>query len=181
MINNNSMKIKILITGPPRSGKSTLMVKLIEYFSKRQITVFGFLTPEVREGNNRIGFDLVDIKTKETEKLARKGNFNTKHHVGKYCVFIEKFEKFISNFEVIKFQQEDLIMIDEIGKMELFSKKFQEFIIKIFASNISIIATIGLTVKHSIKDHLLNLPDVKIFNLNSQNFHRTYQKIISII
>ena len=175
------MKTKILITGPPRSGKSTLIVELIEYFSKRQINVFGFLTPEVREGNNRIGFDIVDIKTKQREKLARKGNFNAKYHVGKYCVFIEKFEKFISNFENVTLQQEDLIVIDEIGKMELFSKKFQEFIIKIFGSNISIIATIGLAIKHSIKDHLLNLPDVKIFNLNSQNFHSTYQKIISII
>ena len=175
------MKTKILITGPPRSGKSTLIVRLIKYISKRQITAYGFLTPEVREGNNRIGFDIVDIKTKEREKLARKGSFNTKHHVGKYCVFIEKFEKFLSHFENIKFQQDDLIIIDEIGKMELFSKKFQEFIIKIFASNISIIATIGLTVKHSMKDHLLNLPNVKLFNLNSQNFHRTYQKIISMI
>ena len=175
------MKTKILITGPPRSGKSTLIVRLIEYVSKRQITAYGFLTPEVREGNNRIGFDIVDIKTKEREKLARKGNYNTKHHVGKYCVFIEKFEKFLSHFENIKFQQDDLIMIDEIGKMELFSKKFQEFIIKIFASNISIIATIGLTVKHSIKDHLLNLPGVKNFNLNNQNYQKTYQKITSMI
>jgi len=157
------------------------MVKLIEYFSKRQYNVHGFLTPEVREGNNRIGFDLVDIKTQEREKLAREGNFNTKYHVGKYCVFIEKFEKFISNFENIKFQQEDLFMIDEIGKMELFSKKFQELIVKLFASNILIIATIGLTVKLSIKDHLLNLPYVNLFNLNRQNYQKTYQKIISII
>jgi len=175
------MNTKILITGPPRCGKSTLIVKLIEYFSKRQFTIHGFLTPEVREGSNRIGFDIEDIKSKEREKLARKGNYNTKYHLGSYCVFIESIEKIISKYEDIRFQEGDLIIIDEIGKMELFSKKFQEFIIKIFASNISIIATIGLTVKHSIKDHLLNLPGVKIFNLNIQNFHRTYQKITSMI
>ena len=175
------MNTKILITGPPRCGKSTLIVRLIEYISKRHMSVYGFLTPEVKVGENRIGFDILDIKTKEREELARKGNFNTKFHVGKYCVFIEKFEKFISNFDNITFQQDNLIIIDEIGKMELFSKKFQEFILKIFDSNIFIIATIGLTVKHSIKDHLLNLPGVRIFNLNSQNFHRTYQKITSMI
>ena len=66
------MKVKILITGPPRSGKSTLIARLIEYFSKKQISIYGFLTPEVREGNRRIGFDIEDISTKEREKLARK-------------------------------------------------------------------------------------------------------------
>ena len=175
------MNIKILITGPPRCGKSTLIVKLIEYLSNRQISVYGFLTPEVKGGINRIGFDILNIKTKEREELARKGDLKTKFRVGNYYVFIEKFEKFISNFDNITFQQEDLIIIDEIGKMELFSKKFQEFIIKIFSSNISIIATIGLIIKHPIKDHLINLPDVEIFNLNSQNFQSTLQKIISML
>jgi nucleoside-triphosphatase THEP1 len=175
------MNTKILITGPPRSGKSTLIVKLIEHFSNRQISVYGFLTPEVREGNNRIGFDLINIKTKEREKLARKGKFNTKHHVGNYRVFIEIFEKFLIYFENIEFHQDDLIIIDEIGKMELFSDKFQEFIMKMFKSNISIIATIGLAVKHSIKDRLLKLPDVKLFNLNRQNYQNTYLKITSLL
>jgi len=95
------MNTKILITGPPRCGKSTLIVKLIEYFSKRQITIHGYLTPEVREGSNRIGFDIEDIKTKEREKLARKGNYSTKYHLGSYCVFIESFEKIISKYEDI--------------------------------------------------------------------------------
>jgi nucleoside-triphosphatase len=175
------MKIKILITGPPRSGKSTLILRLIEYLSKRDIDVYGFLTPEVREGKNRIGFDILNIKTEEREELARKGDFETKFRVGKYCVFIEKFEKFISNLDNIVVQQEDLIIIDEIGKMELFSKKFQEFVIRIFDSEISIIATIGLTIKHSIKDHLINLADVKVFNLNRQNFQRTFSEITSMI
>ncbi|MFW9940430.1 MAG: nucleoside-triphosphatase [Candidatus Thorarchaeota archaeon] len=175
------MKTKFLITGPPRSGKSTLIVRLIEYLSKRQITVYGFLTPEVKVGKNRIGFDILNIKSKEREELARKGDLKTKFHVGKYCVFIEKFENFISNIDNITFQKEDFIIIDEIGKMELFSKKFQEFIIRIFDSDISIIATIGLTIKHPIKDHLLNLPDVEIFKLNIQNFQRIFLKITSMI
>jgi len=175
------MNTKILITGPPRCGKSTLIVKLIEYFSKRQFTIHGFLTPEVREGSNRIGFDIEDIKTKEREKLARKGNYSTKYHLGSYCIFIENIEKIISKYEDIRFQEGDLIIIDEIGKMELFSKRFHNFITKIFASNISIIATIGLTIRHPIKDHLLNIPDINLFNLDRKNFEKTYQNIILMI
>jgi len=65
--------------------------------------------------------------------------------------------------------------------MELFSKRFQNFITKIFASNISIIATVGLTISHPIKDHLLNIPDVNLFNLDRKNFEKTYQNIILMI
>ncbi|GAH85681.1 unnamed protein product, partial [marine sediment metagenome] len=53
---------KILITGPPRCGKSTLISKLIEYYNnKKDYTIYGFLTPEIRERGNRIGFNIVDI------------------------------------------------------------------------------------------------------------------------
>ncbi|MFW9988471.1 MAG: nucleoside-triphosphatase, partial [Candidatus Odinarchaeota archaeon] len=51
------MTKKILITGPPRCGKSTLISKLINYYTnEKNFMIFGFLTPEVRERGNRIGF-----------------------------------------------------------------------------------------------------------------------------
>ncbi|MFX0138066.1 MAG: nucleoside-triphosphatase, partial [Candidatus Hodarchaeota archaeon] len=166
------MNRKILITGPPRCGKSTLISKLIKYYTnKKNYKIYGFLTPEVKEHGNRIGFDIVDIYSGEKSQLARVGPFKTKYMVGKYNVFIEQFEKYIEDALNLEGIPVDLIVIDEIGKMELFSKKFQNFIKKIFGSNISILATIGLKLKHSLKDYLLNLPSVVLLNLNRQNFH----------
>jgi nucleoside-triphosphatase len=175
------MNRKILITGPPRCGKSTLISKLIEYYTIKNYSIYGFLTPEVKKSGNRIGFDIQDIFLKEREKFARIGNDNTPNKLGKYGIFLEGLEKIISNFETIILHEIDLFVVDEIGKMELFSKKFQDFITRIFASNLSILATIGLTVKHPIKDHLLNLPYVKLFNLDRSNFQKTYQKIILML
>ncbi len=174
------MNRKILITGPPRCGKSTLISKLIEYYTIKNYSIYGFLTPEVKKSGNRIGFDIQDIFLKKREKFARIGNYNTPYKLGKYGIFLEGLEKIISNLETILHHEINLFVVDEIGKMELFSKKFQEFITRIFASNLSIIATIGLTVKHPIKNHLLNLPYVKLFNLDRLNFQKTYQKIISM-
>jgi len=176
------MNRKILITGPPRCGKSKLISKLIEYYTvKKNYSIYGFLTPEVKKSGTRIGFDIQDIFSKEREVFARVGNYNTQNKLGKYEIFLEGLEKIISNFETTQFHQIDLFIIDEIGKMELFSKKFQDFILRIFASDLSIIATFGLTVKHPIKDHILSLPNVKLFNLDRLNFQKTYQKIITIV
>ncbi|MFW9972046.1 MAG: nucleoside-triphosphatase [Candidatus Odinarchaeota archaeon] len=176
------MDKKILITGPPRCGKSTLISKLIEYYTiKKNYKIYGFLTPEVRESGNRIGFDIVDIFSNYVSQLARVGDFKTKYRVGKYNVFIKIFNEYLENVLDLDDEHIDLIIIDEIGKMELLSMKFQNFIKKIFSSNITVLATIGLKLNHPLKDYLLNLPFIKTLNLSKQNFQSIYEKVISII
>ena len=181
------MTSKILITGPPKCGKSTLISKLIEHYSKKNYIVRGFTTPEIKEKNNRIGFDIFDIFSGKKGKLARIGSYKTRFKLGKYSIFIEEFEEMIkeslenliSSSETAK--PVDLICLDEIGKMELFSEKFQALIKKLFQSNISIIATIGQKIQHPVKDYILNLPGVFLFNLTRQNQQMIYDKIVSLI
>lgn len=171
--------MKVLITGPPKCGKSTLISRLIKHYSN--YIIYGFITPEVRKDAKRIGFDIIDIYSNERIQLARISNYKTKHKLGKYNVFIEDFDKIVSNLEIHEKHKVDLIIIDEIGKMELFSKKFEELIRKIFQSDIPIIATIGQKMQHPVKDYILNFSGVKIFNLTLQNQLEVFQKIISII
>jgi len=176
------MKPKILITGPPRCGKSTLISKLIEHFTLRNLKIYGFLTPEIRKENKREGFYVEDIYSKKRFPLARVGNFNTKYKLGKYSVFVQDFENYINEFlDSIKDIPGLIFCIDEIGKMELFSKKFQELIKKLFQSNDIIIATIGKNIKHPIKDYILNISNSVLFNLNLENQEEIFQEITSII
>lgn len=173
---------KILITGPPRCGKSTLISKLIEYYTtKKNYVIYGFLTPEVRRDGNRVGFDVVDIYSGTRSHLARIGDSKTKYRVGKYRVFIEEFDKYIEDALNIEEKTIDLCVIDEIGKMELFSRKFQTFIKSIFTSKIPILATIGLKLNHPLKNYLLNLPSVLLLNLNRRNYQLIFEKVISLI
>lgn len=176
------MKKKVLITGPPRCGKSTLISQLIDYYiNKKNYIIYGFLTPEIREGGNRIGFNILDIYSGKKSQLSRVGNFKTKHRVGKYNVFIEEFDNYLNNALNLEGKSVDLVIIDEIGKMELFSKKFQDFIKQIFSSNVSILASIGLKLQHPLKDYLLNLPSVVLLKLNRQNYRFIFEKVISLI
>lgn len=176
------MDKKILITGPPRCGKSTLISKLIKYYTvEKNYNIYGFLTPEVRESGNRIGFDIVDIFSGNISQLARVGDFKTKYKVGKYNVFVEKFNKYLENILDLDGKPLNLIVIDEIGKMELFSMKFQDLIKKIFSSNTPVLATIGLKLSHPLKNYLLNLPSVKVLILNRQNSQIIFEKVITLI
>ncbi|MGB5910719.1 MAG: NTPase [Promethearchaeia archaeon] len=175
------MVSKILITGPPRCGKSTLISKLIEFYSKKNFKIKGFLTPEVREKSRRIGFDIAEISSDIRFPFARIGDSKSKYKLGKYSVFIDEFEKVISNLENLDFEQVDLMIIDEIGKMELFSKKFQNFIINIFQGESNIIATIGKNIKHPYNKKLFNLPNLYKYDLSFQNQQEIYQQIIDLI
>ncbi|MFX1489108.1 MAG: nucleoside-triphosphatase [Promethearchaeota archaeon] len=175
------MTTKILLTGPPRCGKSTLIMKVINYCKENEITVDGFLTPEVKEGNKRIGFDIERISINERRTLARIGNYRTQYRLGKYHVFIGEFEKIISKLEKLEFKERNIVVVDEIGKMELFSQKFQKLVKILFKLDINIIATIGQSLQHPIKDYLLNLPEVLLITLNRENIQTIQQKILDII
>ena len=176
------MTKKIIITGLPRCGKSTLISKLIDYYTnEKSFTIDGFLTPEVRESGNRIGFDILDIFSGNRYTLARVGDFKTEYRLGKYNIFIQEFDKYIEENLNLEGKRANLIVIDEIVKMELFSKKFHNFIKNIFSLEIPILATIGLKLRHPIKDYLQHLPSVQFLTLNRQNFQFVFNKIISLL
>lgn len=174
------MKPKILITGPPKCGKSTLIDKLIGYFKKKEIEIHGFITPEVRENQKRVGFDIRNIHSEKDYKLARKGNYDTKYNLGSYSVFINEFEQMLDDFQKEEKSEEDLIIIDEIGKMELFSPKFQNLIKELFSSSFPIIATIGLNLKHDLKEELLKKTEVLLLRLNRNNQEKVFKRIVNL-
>ena len=57
----------LFVTGPPRSGKSTLVSEVVKEMS---IEAEGISTPDIRKNGKRVGFKLKDIKTGEEGVLA---------------------------------------------------------------------------------------------------------------
>ncbi|MFX0011841.1 MAG: NTPase [Candidatus Hermodarchaeota archaeon] len=176
------MAHKIVITGSPGCGKSTLIRRLIEFTSKEQrFTIRGFITPEVREHNRRIGFDIEDITTGSKIPFARVGNFNSEKKVGKYTVYIDELDLYISKLERFVEDPSTVFIIDEIGKMELFSNKFETFIKKLFTNNHNIVATMGQTLHHPIKDYIRKVTNIRFFLLTRENQHQIFEKVKMII
>src|SRR5215831_18840706 len=137
----------ILITGNPGSGKSTLITRLIEDIGEGQIA--GLSTPEIRRRNVRVGFKVIDLATGEEVILASTSCKGPT--VGKYHVDVEAIDRIVAKIET-SLPSARFIFIDEIGKMELFSKRFKEFVDCVFSLGKPFIAVVHRNLVHKYED-----------------------------
>jgi len=115
----------ILITGSPRVGKTTLINDLIGNLSKNCI---GMVTNEIRKDGRRTGFQ-IETLSGSAFILASKQNLSSRYRVSSYGVYVENVVKVVKLLEEeIKKEVPEIIIIDEIGKMELFSSSFKKFL-----------------------------------------------------
>jgi len=164
----------LLITGLPRSGKTTLVKKLLEEdILKNQAG--GFLTEELREESERIGFIIITIPEGRTDFLAKKGYFSP-FRVGRYGVNIEALERLGCESITEALHAENIIVVDEIGKMELFSKRFRDVLLEALNSPQKVLATI-MERPNPFSDRIKKRSDVKIFHLSRENFWHVFKEV----
>ena len=109
----------ILITGSPGIGKTTLVKRLFEKLAV--LNPVGFYTEEIREGGIRRGFRLVSHDGREG--ILSHVDIRSPFKVGKYRVDVSGFDRFLDTLSISK-SDSGLVILDEIGKMECFSRKF---------------------------------------------------------
>lgn len=174
------MKVNLIITGLPGVGKSSLVNKIVEEVRSRNRIVGGITTPEVREKNIRIGFLIVDLLTGEKDFLA-KVDAKSQYKVGKYGVLQENIKKIGVKALTQAIKKSDLIVIDEIGKMELLASEFVSAVREIFDSSKPVLGTLGKNVQHPFINEIKNRRDVEILNLTRDNRNEVYQQVFTKI
>ena len=170
---SKSMIKNILITGIPGCGKTSLLSKIIDKVGKKK----GFFTKEIRRDGARIGFEVIGSGGEQC--VLANVNFKSDYKVSKYFVDLKSFEKILDEF--FNYSDKELLYIDEIGEMELFSNKFKELAMKYLESENSFIATISEVYKDDFTTKIKNRKDVHIINLNKENREEKYAEIISML
>jgi nucleoside-triphosphatase len=122
------MAVRMAVTGLPGIGKSTLVQKAATASGYR---VGGVLAKDKRFKDRRIGFELVDLASGATGMLADELGSGPK--LGKYRVHLDELDK-IGAKAVEDAINYDLIVVDEIGPMELSSRRFVSAVEKAMAS-----------------------------------------------
>ncbi len=133
------MPQNFFITGMPKSGKTTLLSRIAEELKSHGLRVGGFISPEEKTHGTRTGFYVRDIESGEIGLLADVNADGPK--VSKYHVDIKSFENVVLP-ALRKFDRYDVVVIDEIGRMELKSGKFSELLDRLLESPTPLIASL---------------------------------------
>jgi len=110
----------IMLTGEAGVGKTTIIQRVLE---KTDFQAGGFITGEIREQGRRVGFEINSLSG-ENGILAHV-NHQSQFKVGKYFVNLDDLERVGVTAIEKAIEEDELVVIDEIGKMELYSKKFK--------------------------------------------------------
>ena len=160
------MKQKILLTGHPGCGKTTLIKRII---SDLAVPAGGFYTEEIRERGRRLGFKLVTLD--RNEAVLAHVNFPAaagSERLGKYGIDLSALE--LTGVEAIRaaLHARQLVVIDEIGPMEIRSAIFRDAVDEAFDSGVPILATI---VARSLPftDAIKNRSDVSLVEVRPEN------------
>lgn len=153
--------MKLLLTGQPHAGKSTLLNKVLRGIKNKQ----GFITSEIAKDGQRVGFELVSSQGKRVHFADV--DSTCKIRVSRYGVDVRSLDGFID--ELPKVDQNALLYIDEIGQMQLFSDKFKKLAIAYIESNNNLIGTISKVYDHEFVNQLKNDGGIEIIEVTPAN------------
>jgi len=160
-----------LLTGRPGTGKTTLIRQAV---AGPEIKAGGFYTEEIRSSGVRQGFRIITLDGQQA--ILSHVDTHGRSRVGKYGVDINNLE----TIGVAAIQQaidkSDLIVIDEIGKMELFSVRFREAVLQAINSSKKVLGTIMLK-PNPFADDIKHLPGVKVVEVTRNNHSQVLAEI----
>lgn len=165
----------ILLTGKPGTGKTTAIRSVVDQLNPESAA--GFWSREIREKGQRVGFTI--------ETLS--GKFGTLAHVNqKYGPKVSKYRVNIDDIDFIIVPELEmarasgrLIIIDEIAKMELFSKKFEDEVRKCLDTR-RVLGTIQQRI-HPFLDEIRSRRDVHLIELTTENRYHVPMQVLRIL
>jgi nucleoside-triphosphatase len=167
------MKGALLLTGKPGTGKTALIK---EALASTKVKGGGFYTEEIRTGGIRQGFKLVTLDGQEAT-LAHVG-ISSPYQVSKYNVDTDSLDRVGVSALRYALKESNLIVIDEIGKMELLSPQFREAVTQALNSGKKVLGTIMLN-PHPFADEIKRHPEVETLLITRENRTEIMKKVLN--
>jgi nucleoside-triphosphatase len=165
------MKSVYLLTGKPGTGKTSLIKQAV---ADLEVKAGGFYTEEIRSGGTRLGFRLVTLDGHEA--ILAHVDFNKQFPVGKYGVDVASLDRVGVPALRRAAEHSDLVVIDEIGIMELFSAGFREAVLHIVGGGKRVLGTIMFHT-HTWADAIKQQPQVKLVTVNRASYHHVLDDV----
>jgi nucleoside-triphosphatase len=166
------MKRVYLLTGRPGTGKTSLIKQAVAGMRGK---AGGFYTEEMRSQGVRQGFRLVTLDGQEV--ILAHININSPYRVSKYGVNIDSLDRVGVSALHNAVQQCDLVVIDEIGKMELFSADFRRAVSQMIDNGKLILGTIMLN-PNPWADAIKRQPQVNLVTVTRTNYQDVLEELL---
>ena len=168
------MNENILLSGKPGCGKTTLIRKVLNEVDV--IDSGGFYTQEIRKDGVRVGFKITTLDGREG--VLSHVDYGGGFRVGKYFVNTRDIDEFAVG-SILDSLDKGLIVIDEIGKMELFSREFRGAVLKALDTG-RVFGSITLW-KNPFVEEIKKRRDVEIFMVTSGNRDSLVEELVERI
>jgi nucleoside-triphosphatase len=159
---------RLFLTGEPGCGKTTVVKATAELLTFRGLKVGGMTSSEMRESGIRIGFGIEDLMTHEHGELA-KSTAGNGPRVGRYVVNLMDLERIGAGAINRAIHAAQVIIIDELGPMELHSLRFIESVNASLSSDRHILATIHKRARHPLVMLVKSNPKFEILEVTHEN------------
>jgi len=158
------MKQVYLLTGRPGTGKTSLIKQAIAGMRDK---AGGFYTEEIRSGGVRQGFRLVTLDGEEA--ILAHVDIRNPYRVGKYGVDIDILDKVGVSALNQAAKERRLVVVDEIGKMELLSANFREAVWQVINSGKKVLGR---------ADAIKGQPQVNLIEVTRANRQRVLEELL---
>ena len=163
------MAFRLAVTGPPGVGKSTLVQKCANASRHK---VGGVLARDKRVKDRRVGFELLDLGSGAMGMLADETGDGPQ--LGKYRVRLDDLDR-IGARAIEESLQSDLIVVDEVGPMELSSKRFVAAVEKAIASDKPMLVVLHQWSQHPLAKKIRKT--FRVITLSQENRDRIADEI----
>jgi nucleoside-triphosphatase len=159
---------RVFLTGEPGCGKTTTIKKISETLVAHGRKVGGVISGEIRERNVRVGFNLEDILTHDTGILAHVSQRDGPT-VGKYRVNLADIDRIAVSAIKHAIDNADVILVDELGPMELHSAPFIRAVEMALATPKHFVGTIHKRASHYLVAAIKSNPAYEIHEVTPNN------------
>jgi nucleoside-triphosphatase len=167
----------LFVTGDPGIGKSSVLLKVIQSLKAEGYSVGGMLSREVRSEGKRVGFEVLDVNNHRRGWLARiDQDFGPR--LGRYYVNLKDLENVGAKAITNAVEELDVVLVDEVGPMELYSESFRKSIDLILKCRKLVVGSIHWKMKNDLLREIRLRKDCEIFRVTVENRRSIHRKII---
>ncbi len=148
--------MKLLVLGEPGSGKTSWCRGYIDWWQKRGSSVGGIVSPATERQGRRTGFNVIDLLTGEEvpfARLSRYRSFKGGEKIGDYTISRHGILFACAAVERAVGKKCDLVVIDEVGPLELCGKGLMPAVELALASPVNVLIVVRSSLKGALQRH----------------------------